>query len=460
MSSPVEEPLKASGVEKSSLRPYAAGLAFGFFNGVNWMICLGTPMVLISGQLGASTVQVGAAYAAVFLTLPIQILATAWLPKYGYKRQMMFAWRSRSFSLLIPLGLALSAPEQPAPWMAHLMIFSVYLFCLLRSVGSCCYMPWMYALLPEKIQGRYFATDQFLSGFAGVFTLLCCAWLLRTYPVWKAFSMIYTLAIAGAVLSNYFLSLLPEVAKPARTSLRKVIEETPRLCLRKGIFRQYLVLSLLQALAWSSFMPFTAYYLQFEAALPAEKILVITSVQYLGGIAGAWFIRRQVDRGGARPVFVLALGLTVFTTLFWIAFIVWLPVLQYFIMLSAAMAGMGAALWTTAHLKYMPQVCPPGQQALATSVQSAVVGVLGGLAPMVIGYLVKERNGQPGIDEANFALYLAIAATLQALLVVFFWRLPESRTTKPTLLAAPFLFRPFRYFVSWINLTEKEEKDS
>ena len=45
----------------SGLRPYFAGFWFGGFNGLTWMIGLGTPLVLLAQQLGATTFQVGLA---------------------------------------------------------------------------------------------------------------------------------------------------------------------------------------------------------------------------------------------------------------------------------------------------------------------------------------------------------------------------------------------------------------
>ncbi|HKJ90244.1 MAG TPA: hypothetical protein VJ960_03870, partial [Oceanipulchritudo sp.] len=49
--------------QPGSLAPYADLLKFGFFNATTWMIALGTPLVLLAGQLGASSFEVGLAYA-------------------------------------------------------------------------------------------------------------------------------------------------------------------------------------------------------------------------------------------------------------------------------------------------------------------------------------------------------------------------------------------------------------
>ena len=74
-------PLPVSPTASAGLRPFRAGYWFGGFNGLTWMIGLGTPMVLLAERLGASAFQIGLASAFVFLLLPLQVLSTAALPR-------------------------------------------------------------------------------------------------------------------------------------------------------------------------------------------------------------------------------------------------------------------------------------------------------------------------------------------------------------------------------------------
>ena len=136
------------------------------------MIGLGTPMVLFAEALGASALQVGLASSFLYLVLPVQVLATASLARLGYKRQMVMGWWIRALFLLVPLGLALYAPQPPASWMADLFVASVLGFCLLRAFGTAAHLPWMAAILPVEVRGRFFATDHMLTSGLGVGTLL------------------------------------------------------------------------------------------------------------------------------------------------------------------------------------------------------------------------------------------------------------------------------------------------
>ena len=114
--------------EKSDpeLAPFRPGLLFGFFNALTWQIGIGTPMVLFCEELGATAAQVGSAYSFVFILTPIQVLATALLPRFGYKKVMLGGWALRSVFLAVPVWLAIITPRIGVqPWMAPALVGSV-----------------------------------------------------------------------------------------------------------------------------------------------------------------------------------------------------------------------------------------------------------------------------------------------------------------------------------------------
>jgi hypothetical protein len=84
-------------------------------------------MVLFAERLGASSFQVGLAYSFVFLLTPVQVAATALLPHFGFKRVTLGGWGIRSFFLVLPVWLAVLAPETGQPWMVcvFLLFFPV-----------------------------------------------------------------------------------------------------------------------------------------------------------------------------------------------------------------------------------------------------------------------------------------------------------------------------------------------
>jgi MFS family permease len=440
-----------STADSQTLRPYRTGLAFGFFNATTWMISLGTPMVLLAGQLGASSFEVGLMYSFFFLLLPIQVLSTTALPRFGYRRLMVFGWATRPLFLIIPLTLAWLAPADPARWMVIALIWSSFFFALFRSIGSCAFMPWMYALIPERVRGRYFATDQSLAALAGLLTLLLCALLFWWLPVWDAFFWQYVFAISGSVLTVWFLSRIQDVAKPAETSVRAIVRETPRLCLQRGIFRQYLLFMIVAGLAGTSFAPFAYYYLKTVGGYPDQGIMLLSAAQYGGAMIGGTFMRGRIDRHGAHPVFRLSLAITACVLVFWVLFVAGYTASGVGLALSVFGYGFATTNWAVANLKHLPQACPEGDRALPISVHGSVVGVLGGLSPLLWGLFVKQQDGAPGVDAENFILYFLVSLTVHLGLLLYVRHLPLPTRDLPGLQTSNVMARPLRYIGQLIN---------
>src|SRR3954466_1320790 len=192
------------------LHPFRPGLTFAFFNALAWQIGIGTPMVLFAEQLGATPFQVGLAYSFVFVLTPVQIISTALLPRFGFKALMLGGWRTRSFFLGVPAALAIVALQSGEhPWMVTALVASVFFFCVFRSIGAASGVSWFYAILPENVRGRYFASDKFLSAVAGVVTLLASATLFLVLPVYWALLVQYLIALLGSTISYFALKKLP-----------------------------------------------------------------------------------------------------------------------------------------------------------------------------------------------------------------------------------------------------------
>ena len=58
------------------------------------------------------------------------------LADYGFKAVMLGGWRTRSFFLSVPVALALLAMWGERSWMIQALVWSVFFFCLFRSIGA------------------------------------------------------------------------------------------------------------------------------------------------------------------------------------------------------------------------------------------------------------------------------------------------------------------------------------
>lgn len=440
----------SSGPE-GSLRPYYSILGFSFFNATTWMIALGTPLVLLAGELGASAFEVGLLYAFFFLLLPVQVLATWFLPLLGYKLQVVIGWSLRGAVLLIPFWLALRSPVEPERWMVQALLVSSFFFAIFRAIGSCGIMPWLYGLIPDELRGKYFATDQVLTGIAGLLTLVLSAAVFAWLPVYDAFAWQYGYAMLGSVIAVGFLIRMPGIPSPQKTSAARIFTQTPKLCLQAGGFRRYLWFMITSSLVVTGLVPFMAYYLSVEVELNSQTILIYTAFQYGGAIIGSQLVRRRIDRLGAGPVFRVAIVLKMLVLLFWFVMVSGHHGLSSWLPLVYLVFGMATSNWAIANLKYLPSVCETEERALSVSVHSSVVGVLGGIAPMVWGLFIRQSDGAPGVNSSAFGIYFVVAMVIYAGLFLAVAWLPREHAGVKSLQNTQFLLRPMRYISHLIS---------
>lgn len=443
------------------LAPFRPGLVFAFFNALAWQIGIGTPMVLFAEQLGATPFEVALAYSFVFVLTPLQIVSTALLPKLGFKALMLGGWRTRSFFLAVPALLALvmilGAKEQP--WMVQALVWSVFFFCVFRSIGAASGISWFYAILPEAARGRYFATDQFVSAIAGVATLLASAAVFAFLPVYAALLAQYCIALAGSTISYYALKRLPDAEKPTAINLAVVLRDTPRHLFGASKFRSYLWLAVGCAVISTPIPPFAAYYLKVGPNLSTAVIMLAEVLRYSGVIVAAGLIRHRIDAVGAKPFFLLALALYGAVGSYW-----WFYLENglgglagifgvYFLL------GLGTATWTIANHNYLPHTISEADRTLGVSIHGAVTAFMGGLSPTIWGLFLKSGDGAGrGIDTRVLQWYFVSVVVGAVLLALAFLRLPAAQGARMEPLAiGDVVLRPLRVATAFVRQMDRRK---
>lgn len=412
-------------------------------------------MVLLVESLGGSTFQVGLCYAFVFLMAPIQVFSASLLPRYGFKRMMMSGWGLRALFILPCIAIAwLSRGGHNAPWMIYAMIGSVFCFVFFRSLGSCAWMPWLYKLLPEELRGRYFASEQITSGIASVGILVLCSVLFKVLPVHDAFIVEYSVAFVGAALSYFSLQRMKDTERPTTISLRRVVAETPGICLKPGAFRKFLWVSCWYGIATAAISPFGIYFLKAEMKVLPGDILVYSTAQYVGVILMSLLLRREIDRVGPRPFFfAAALGYAALAV-FWIALLILRFDARSYFPLVYLWLGMSSALWVSANLNYLPAVVPPENRPLVLAVQGAATAFVSGLGPIVWGLILKEDGAAPAMNLNAFLAFFVFVAVSMIGIVSWMRRFsyPTGRTEKIDF--GGLVLRPHRAFSYLITLVD------
>lgn len=340
--------------------------------------------------------------------------------------------------------------------MVWALIASVFCYALLRALGSGAWMPWIMAIIPERIRGRYFAMEQVLGGAASIGILLGSSVLFRLLPVFDAFIVQYTVAFIAAAISWQAVRRMPDAERPRMIGLGHVFKVTPRAILHGGAFSRFLLVCCVYAAVTGGVVPFCAYFLRNQLRLGADDILMFETMRNVGVVIGSLLLRNEIDRLGPRPFFLLALVLTGLVALFWVSLLVWgfqpssyLPVV-FFVL------GMGGAAWVAASLSHLPTVTPVEDRSVVLAVHGAATSFVGGCATSGWGLLLRaEGVAGPTMNLEWFLVFFGVLLTgLAALLLTIrrltFSRLPgEVRITAGTELLHP--GRAFTYFVTLVD---------
>ena len=437
------------------LYQHRPALQFAFYNALNWQVAIGIPTVLFMQQIGADSFQTGLVFAWTFLLTPAQVLATSLLPRLGFKRLALAGWSIRGWCLLVPVAIAVLAPEKPGQPVIYAMILAMFLYSLNRAVGAAALTTWFYQMIPAGIRGRYWATDQILAALAGLGILSISATLFAVLPPAWAFSVQYLIAVFGAWKAHHLLNQLPDVPRPTIISLDRVFRETPRLVFGPGIFRTYLWMSVVIFASITPIAPFTAYYLKSTVQLSAASIMMYAMLTYLGVIGANWLMRHKLDRVGVKPFFLLCYLLYALIATGWLFFLAtegrWTGLLPVFFVVQ----GVAAGCWTSTNLNYLAKILPEHDRALPVSVHAALVTFLGGCTPVVWGLLLKNPTG---IDARWLGFYFATLLLSALGMLGLLAKLKEEPGTVEPMLQGAWMLRPFRAMASLINLVERRHE--
>ncbi len=409
------------------LRPFRAGYFFGGFNGLTWMMTFGTPMVLLLERLGGSAFQIGLTSSFVFILYPLQIVATALLSRMGFQRQMVLAWSLRALFLSVPLAIAIQAPVAPEPWMANSVVAAVFGFCFFRAFGVAAHLPWLAAILPDEVRGRFFATEGAVVSAVGAVALLACAALFWALPPYSAFRAVFGIAIFGSTMAIASLLRLPAGPAPAPSPVHAMLPETRRLCLEPGLFRQYLGITAVGSVVGTSFSAFTIYYLKTEAGLASSVVLGFSAAQFGGQIVGSFSVRRFIDGVPLRRLMQISQLLVASVLVYWVFILttnsVWLVPIAF----SYLVIGAAVGISNTAHFTFVPELSSEQKRPVTMAIFGAVAGLLQGLGPILWGLALGTGAAGPGIHRDRFLVFFLLGIGLAALSYRLLASLPEVR---------------------------------
>ena len=414
---------------------------FATFNAFSFQVVLNSPMVLYAKTLGASATVLGIIAGMMPLLVIFQIPAASYIPRLGFKRFVYAGWGTRVMFIfgmaLVPFtGVFLKAESRLA-----LMLLLLFLFNLSRGISSCAWLPWITALVPAGLRGKYLARDQAVQNLASFLTFVIAAGCLATQAApaardvpageprpWQFACLFAFSAVMGAV-SLSFLKRIPDAELPEEIKASK--GRVPWLAMvRYPPFTKLLWALVGYSTAYGGMTAFTVAFLKTEVGMSETNILLVTSVAFLGGLCSLWFLGSRLDRLGSKPVltFCFALWLAVLAGWMVLSGRVFPARLSVLLLLQFLM-GLLAALVQMSNTRLAMAVIPVMGRTHFFAIYSVVGNVTLGLAPIGWGLLIDAVGSHEpswlGLAWTRYTVFYAAAALVFLVTLALARRLDE-----------------------------------
>jgi MFS family permease len=272
---------------------------FSFFNAVSFQIVLGAPVILFAKSLGASSLMLGTIAALTPLLTILQLVAARFLHRTGYKRFVLAGWGARTFFTLCIAVLPLWPGLEPSARL-WLLIAALFGFNLLRGFAAGAWLPWLTALVPEGVRGRFLSRDQAFMHLGCLAALLVSAWVMAGTAEAGEYAAVFGIGVVSAVVSLWFIRRIPEADSPEE--MRRSGAPVPwGAMLRHPPFARLLWFTTVYMTVIGSLGVFTVEYLVVRERFGEGMILLLSGLGFAGALAGLALAGPRLDATGSKP---------------------------------------------------------------------------------------------------------------------------------------------------------------
>lgn len=402
---------------------------FSGFNALSFQIVLGSPMVLYAKTLGASATVLGIIAGMMPLLVIFQIPAANYIPRLGFKRFVYAGWGTRVMFIFAMALVPLMGSFLDEKNRLGLMLMLLFCFNLSRGISSCAWLPWITVLVPASLRGKYLARDAGVQNSGSFITFLVAAACLAGQPHPWQFAVLFAFSAVMGAISLTFLKRIPdaEIPEEIRTSKTRI----PWLAMMAHPpFAKLLVMLFGWSVAYGGMAAFTVDYLRTAGGMAEGKILLVTSVAYLGGLCSLWFLGSRLDRLGSKPVLTFSFAAWFVVLGGWLLLAGGaLPIRLSALLMLQYLMGLLAALVQMSNTRLAMAIIPTMGRTHFFAIYSVVNNVTLGVAPVGWGLLIDAIGARSanwlGLSWNRFTVFFAAAALAYLITLVLARRLHE-----------------------------------
>lgn len=404
---------------------------FAIFNALSYQIILGSPMVLYAKNLGASATVLGIIAGMMPLLVIFQIPAARHISRIGYKQFVFAGWGTRVMFIFLMALVPLTTPILEAPNRIALLLFLLFGFNLSRGISSAAWLPWITALVPAGVRGRYLARESACVNGGSAVTLALTALALGSAPSAWQFAVAFAFSAVTGAVSLSFLKRIPDAS--AAELARENPQPVPWLEIaRYAPFRKLLRMNVAWAVAYGGLSTFSVAYLKSSAGMSESAILFVTSISYVGGLGGLLLFGSRLDHHGSKPVLIVCLAGWVAVLLGWVLVSGGVARASLPLVLGLQLCmGLGYAVYSMANTRLAMATAPVMGRNHFFALFSVVQNLTLGVAPVLWGLMIDVAGTRvmhvAGWELNRFSLFFLLVAVAYGVATLLCTRLDEPR---------------------------------
>jgi len=360
---------------------------FSFLNAVSFQIVLGAPVILFAKSLGASSLVLGTMAALTPLLNILQLLAARFLHRAGYKRFVLAGWGARTFFTLcitlIPIWPGLEASTR-----LWLLIAALFCFNFLRGFSAGAWLPWLTALVPEQVRGRFLSRDNAFMHVGSLVALLVSAWVMAGSVEPEEYAAVFAIGLLTALISLWFVKRVPE-AQSHEERIRSGVAVPWAAMLRYAPFARLLRFATVYAAVIGSVGVFTVEYLAVRVKFDESTIFLLGAFSFVGALAGLAITAPRLDASGSKPWLRRGLLLMAATIFGWLTLASGLvPGWPWLVGMLTFLGGLAGAVFGVASTRIVMGSVPAMGRNHFFALFTVISGIGLGGAPIVWGAIL------------------------------------------------------------------------
>lgn len=383
-------------------------------------------------SLGASAFHLGLLAGLPAAVGLLQVPASIITARLEHRKQWVafFSLVGRLFWLpILFLPWLVGKEHQP---LVFLILLGISSACLTVTVPA--WTSWMSDLVPSESRGRYFGHRNTLAGLATMLVPVPAGWLLDRFPSERdqfGFAILFGLACLFAL--GAFVLILRQPEPPSSHGSQSAELSSALVPFRDPVFRRFLAFACLLVAGQGIGGPFFLTW-QLESDALALPYL---GVQILGGVASGFSLLANsywgyvTDKFGARPVLALACLVVAIAPILWVMTDPGKAWNIPFILLLSITSGIGWSAIGLAQFHLLIGLSRPEFRAGYVGFFSAATGIVGGVAPLIGGWLMESLSEFSTITGPvhwnNFKVVFLLSAILRLMAPWFLRGLSDSQ---------------------------------